>query len=491
MRDRIFSRTGVLHIQRSIVLDRDGLWRRFGCEERARAAGHEVVYFDEAMALRRYYEWDCRERPEVGRVMLIEGAPFHVPYDIAKACTLIELSFSAMFPMFDGALLSSLPGLDFDHLAFIADSLPPRRMDRAETARFLREELNAPRWAGEYAEALLDRAVSLALAANSHRDWTDVAIAFGKASLFQHSGVTLRDHAAKRGRIEAAFAAWLEAKYAMLSGSVDIRRPVLLSGVNDFIRKSGRKIALIVMDGMSFENFFTLQRVSAEANFSYDVQASFSFFPTVTSVARQSIFSGKLPLEHDRPFSLDNEEKQWYAWWQAQGYRRQEIAFLKGEAPEIPVQAKVVGIVVDICDQLMHSEIQGLDGLRQGIENWSSRGALTRLIRQLLQSGYAVFMTSDHGNTAAIAQGRFTKPGVLAEPASRRAVIYQSFADALELDKFSTIRYTGTYLPEGYTAYLFEDGKCYGDRGAEYITHGGMTLEETLVPFVRIGAYHG
>ena len=147
--------------------------------------------------------------------------------------------------------------------------------------------------------------------------------------------------------------------------------------------------------------------------------------------------------------------------------------------------------MVDICDHLMHNEVQGLDGLQQGIENWASHGSLDKLISDLQWRGFAVFMTSDHGNTSAIAEGRFTKPGVLADPASRRAVIYQSFADAIELDKFSTLRYSGSYLPEGYTAYLFEDGKCYGNSGTEYITHGGMTLEETVVPFVRIGDFYG
>jgi hypothetical protein len=277
----------------------------------------------------------------------------------------------------------------------------------------------------------------------------------------------------------------------MLSGVVDRKRPVLLSKVNDFIRKGNDKIALIVMDGMSFENFFTIQRMLEHEPFTYDVQASFSFFPTVTSVARQSIFSGKLPQEHSKPFSLENEEKQWFAYWREHGYRDQEIAFFKEEESEIPIQTKVVGIVVNICDDLMHDELQGLSGLQQGVENWAKNMHLVKLLQKLQDRGFAVYMTADHGNTSAVAEGRFVKPGVLAEPASRRAVIYQSFADAIELDKFTTERYSGTYLPEGYTAYLFDAGTSYGDRGKEYITHGGMTLEEAVVPFVRIGAYHG
>ena len=492
MRNRIFSQTGILRVMRSIVLDRAFLWRNFGCEERARAAGYEVVYFNDSMKLRRYYEWDCQDQPDVKRIMVVDCRDdFHIPYDIARCCLVVNLSFRTVFPILDGTLLAQFPGLDFDHLAFIADELPPRTMDKSETSRFLFKEMNSPRWARGYAEAMLDRAVKLSQTATSHRDWTPVAVAFGKASMFHHSSVPLADYAAKRARIESAFAAWIDAKYAMLSGSVDSKRPVLLSKVNDFIRKGNEKVALIVMDGMSFENFFALRRMYRNERFSWDIQASFSFFPTVTSVARQSLFSGKLPQEHARPFSLDNEEKQWFEWWQAHGYRKHEIAFFKNKDPNIEPHVKVVGIVVDICDHLMHNEVQGLEGLMQGLENWESQKALAGQIRELQLRGFAVYMTADHGNTSAIAEGRFTKPGVLAEPASRRAVIYQSFADAIELAKFSTLRYSGTYLPEGCTAYLFEDGKCYGDPGTQYITHGGMTLEETVVPFVRIGDFYG
>lgn len=491
MQKRIFSRTGILRMNQSILLDMDSLWRRFGCEEKAVAEGYEVVHFDDDMKLRRYYEFECQDQPDVRRIMVIDRGALYVPIDIAKQVPVIKLSLQGLFPTMNCDVLTELPGLDFDHLAFIADQLPLQKMDKQQTWKFCTESLRTAAYAEPYANALLDEAVSLAEAAVSHRDWTPVAISYGKAAMFQHSGVVLRGFYKKQQQIEAEFVKWIEAKYSMLSSVVDRKRPVLLSKVNDFIRKGNDKIALIVMDGMSFENFFTIQRMLEHEPFTYDVQASFSFFPTVTSVARQSIFSGKLPQEHSKPFSLENEEKQWFAYWREHGYRDQEIAFFKEEEPEIPIQTKIVGIVVNICDDLMHDELQGLSGLQQGIENWAKNMHLVKLLQKLQDRGFAVYMTADHGNTSAVAEGRFVKPGVLAEPASRRAVIYQSFADAIELDKFTTERYSGTYLPEGYTAYLFDAGTSYGDRGKEYITHGGMTLEEAVVPFVRIGAYHG
>lgn len=491
MQKRIFLRSGILRMKQSILLDMDSLWQRFGCEEKAIAEGFEVVHFDDDMKLRRYYEFECQDQPDVRRILVIDRGALYIPIDISKQYPIVKLSLQGLFPTMECDVLTKLPGLDFDHMAFIADQLPPQKMDKQQTWKFCTETLRTTAYAEPYANALLDEAVSLAEAAVSHRDWTPVAIYYGKAAMFQHSGIALHAFNKKQQQIEASFVKWIEAKYSMLSSVVDRKRPVLLSKVNDFIRKGNDKIALIVMDGMSFENFFTIQRMLEHEPFTYNVQASFSFFPTVTSIARQSIFSGKLPLEHSKPFSLENEEKQWFAYWREHGYRDQDIAFFKEEKPEIPFQTKVVGIVVSICDDLMHDELQGLDGLLCGIETWTKNSQLPKLVADLLNKGFSVYITSDHGNTSAIAEGRFHKPGVLAEPASRRAVIYQSYTDAIELEKFTTERYCGTYLPEGYTAYLFEAETSYGDRGKEYITHGGMTLEEALVPFIQIGEYHG
>ena len=55
----------------------------------------------------------------------------------------------------------------------------------------------------------------------------------------------------------------------MLSGTVDRKRPVLLSKTADFIRRAADKVALVVMDGMSFENLFTIQREFADQDFSW------------------------------------------------------------------------------------------------------------------------------------------------------------------------------------------------------------------------------
>ena len=247
MQKRIFSRTGILRMNQSILLDMDSLWQRFGCEEKAIAEGFDVVHFDDDMKLRRYYEFECQDQPDARRIMVIDRGALYVPIDIARQYPVVRLSLQGLFPTMDCDVLSELPGLDFDHLAFIADQLPLQKMDKQQTWKFCTESLRTTAYAEPYANALLDEAVSLAEAAVSHRDWTPVAISYGKAAMFQHSGIALRGFYKKQQQIESAFVKWIEAKYGMLSGVVDRKRPVLLSKVNDFIRKGNDKIALIVI----------------------------------------------------------------------------------------------------------------------------------------------------------------------------------------------------------------------------------------------------
>ena len=478
-------------MNQSVVIDCAGLWNRFDCDQEAINHGYSVIHINDDMKLRKYYEFECCEKPGEKIIIVIDHTSILIPYDIQMAIHVVKLSFDILFPTLNSNVLARLPGLDFDHLAFVVDRAVLSSLDEKSTINFCTNGLRSAAWAAPYGEKLMNDAVSIAQNIVSHRDWTRIAKAYGKAAMFQHAGITLKAFDEKRQFIEDCFVEWISKKYALLSGTVDKDRPVLLSKVNSFIKRGNNKIALILMDGMSFENFFTIQRMLISEPFTYHIESSFSFFPTVTSVARQSVFSGKLPMEHSKPFSLDNEEKQWIDYWVEQGYRKNEIGFYKSEAPDIPASVRVAGIIVNICDDLMHDELQGMLGLQQGLENWTKNMHLVQMVESLQEHGFAIYMTADHGNTSAVAEGRFQKPGVLAEPASRRAVIYQSFTDAVELDKFTTERYSGTYLPKGYTAYLFDAGTSYGERGKEYITHGGMTLEEAVVPFVQIGVYHG
>ncbi len=491
MQNRIFDKTGVLTQLQSILFDVDGLWQRFRCEEKAISSGYTVLHFRDEIALRQYYEYNIAEKEDQRLILIIDVPDMYIPLDIHHRFYTVYLTYKTVFPALSPIALHKLPGTDWDLLAFCEGLSIHETMDERQTLQYCQHGIYEGELISAYAEKLMVTAEANAHVASGHRDWFAIAQNYGKASSLYASGARISTWKERRNSIENLYATWLTKKYPLLSGTIDRAQPVILNKVADFIRRSSAKPALIVMDGMSFSDLYTLRRALIDAPFNMDVGASFSFFPTVTSVARQSIFSGKLPRENDRPFSLEKEEKQWLDFWIAAGFKAHEIVFNKGILTEIAPYVAVCGIIVKIVDDLMHAELQGRSGMQYGLLEWMKNGRLLKMIKMLLDNGFSVFMTSDHGNTSAIAQGRFVKPGILAEPASRRAVIYDSQFDARELDRFTTEKYAGTYLPDGCSVYLFEPDTCYGDKGKEYITHGGRTLEESIVPFVRIGTHNG
>ena len=320
-----------------------------------------------------------------------------------------------------------------------------------------------------------------------YRDWMPVVDLLSKLMLLRDKGFTIKGINETYNAVDSTFRNWTSERYPSLAASADISQPVVLHHVLDFVRQNSQKPAILVIDGMSFVDWQLIHEYFADAPWRLNVNAVFSFIPTITSVARQSLFSGAIPVQNAKTFSLVDEEKQWRHYWMECGLRDDEIFFGKTETPEIPEKIKAAGIVVNFIDDLMHRQLQGTHGMAVDIAAWLKSGSLRRLIDNLLKSGFDVFITADHGHSEAIGKGRFSKPGLLTEDASRRAVIYKDFAGAEEIDKFKVCEYTGTYMPKNHRYFLFVNGECIGDRGKKYITHGSDSIEELLVPFVRIG----
>ena len=307
MQSRIFEITGVLSRCHSIIIDTDRLWARFHCDDAAQNAGLRIIHIQDEMNLRFQYEKALISNEADALTFVIDTPGIYIPLDIARDFYVQNLTYRTVFSMLSAEALRAIPGIDFNWLAACLDKLPFGSFDMQQTIAWCREGMYQSDICRDYAITLLEKARVLAENASDHRDWGAIANNYGKAAMVQHSGTHLPNWNEARTDIERFFATWVAQKYNMLSGSIDRKRPVLLSKVADFVRRSGERIALIVMDGMSFENFYTIQREMVESNLAFEVESSFSFFPTVTCVARQSIFSGKVPCVHANPFSLENE----------------------------------------------------------------------------------------------------------------------------------------------------------------------------------------
>lgn len=473
--------------KRIIILDKDGLWERLGGNALSGREPYTTYIIHDEMKLRYLYEKICRS-DDKQCLLVISNPMIGVPYDIGKRFYILDLNFGNLFPQLSSDALRGLPGLDLEQVAFALDQYVGPRMGHDAARHFCTETIYRREYAQPYSDVLQQRCLSFVEGALTYLDWGKIASWYGKAMMLSSAFGLSPAVSEQVGVLQTAFAEWMAEEYRKLSAEVNLEQPVLLSDVVDFLRRQSRKVALIVLDGMSFENLHTIQRHLLEIGINAESSGVFSFLPSVTTIARQCLFAGKLPVELPTLSTLTHEEKQWRSFWRNAGLREEEICFAKADTLEIDERWKAVGLVVNIIDDLMHSQLQGMDGMARDLNAWVKTGKLKTLLDDFDKAGFQVWLTSDHGNTSAIAQGRLKNPGVLGDPASKRAVIYQSFADAIELDKFNVNQYDGTYLPSGSNVWLFSPGACYGDSGKEYITHGGMTIEEVIVPFVRIGA---
>jgi hypothetical protein len=151
-------------------------------------------------------------------------------------------------------------------------------------------------------------------------------------------------------------------------------------------------------------------------------------------------------------------------------------------------QTKVVGLVVNTIDNIMHGMQLGTAGMHQQVQLWlTGYRYLTKLVLTLLDKGYVVYLTSDHGNISACGAGR-PREGILAETRGERARIYTDAAFLAQARQQvpAAVEWTNVGLPDQVKVLLAARMDAFLDTGYNTVCHGGIALEEVIVPFVEI-----
>ena len=88
-----------------------------------------------------------------------------------------------------------------------------------------------------------------------------------------------------------------------------------------------------------------------------------------------------------------------------------------------------------------------------------------------------------------LALGKLMGTGVEVETKSRRMLALKDFADKAGLiEKHGLVEYPKYYLPKEYDYLICDVGDSFDAKGDEVMTHGGITLDEVVVPFIKIKA---
>jgi hypothetical protein len=339
-----------------------------------------------------------------------------------------------------------------------------------------------------------------------YHDWLSFAPRWAELiTLFYETGPSdnLKEKfLALRERIDIAFLSWVMKRYAGLHNQPPTP-PVMLHHVPKTLARSleGRnneKVALILIDGMSFDEWIVLRNaiILHLPELKFRERAVFAWLPTITSVSRQSAFSGKPPIYFPESIHTTNREKDlWNSFWLDHGLSKVEVGYVKGirdgklklveEIISHP-RMRVVGIIVDKIDKIMHGMELGTAGMHNQIRQWTEQGFMVELLDLLIKHEFRIFLTSDHGNIEAKGCGRPSE-GSVADLRGERVRIYpdvrlrrqtrEKFPDAIEWPAIG--------LPDYYLPLIAHNRAAFVSEGETVVAHGGITLEELIVPFIH------
>ena len=339
-----------------------------------------------------------------------------------------------------------------------------------------------------------------------YSDWTAFALKWAELSALVHCGNSTEHQTRLReigDALNTTFAGWLADHYSSLI-NLPPTNPAMLHHVprrlaRDIEDSGSSRAALIVVDGLALDQWVTIRQLlqKRDANLVMRESATFAWIPTLTSVSRQSIFSGKPPLYFPSSInSTNSEEKLWKQFWEGHGLSRLDVAYQRGlgdgdtagvlDSAIHPGKTKVVGLVVDKVDKIMHGMQLGSAGMHNQIKQWCQGGFLAELVGQLLEYGYEVWLTADHGNIQCDGKGRPSE-GVIAETRGERVRVYPT--PELRAQVAGAFPFAHEWQPVGLPADYFPlvagGHDAFVNPGDAIVGHGGVAIEEVIVPLVK------
>ncbi len=339
-----------------------------------------------------------------------------------------------------------------------------------------------------------------------YSDWTAFALKWAELSALVHCGNSTEHQIRLReigDALNTTFAGWLADHYSSLI-NLPPTNPAMLHHVprrlaRDIEDSGSSRAALIVVDGLALDQWVTIRQLlqKRDANLVMRESATFAWIPTLTSVSRQSIFSGKPPLYFPSSInSTNSEEKLWKQFWEGHGLSRLDVAYQRGlgdgdaagvlDSAIHPGKTKVVGLVVDKVDKIMHGMQLGSAGMHNQIKQWCQGGFLAELVGQLLEYGYEVWLTADHGNIQCDGKGRPSE-GVIAETRGERVRVYPT--PELRAQVAGAFPFAHEWQPVGLPADYFPlvagGHDAFVNPGDAIVGHGGVAIEEVIVPLVK------
>lgn len=340
----------------------------------------------------------------------------------------------------------------------------------------------------------------------SYRDWIQFGIRYSKlvSQVFCEGNLAIRTVFWNQvwPAVDSQFAEWLKHGYGSLH-NLPASPPVMVHHIPKQLarwRNDGEKVALLVLDGLSCSGWYSLRESllsQLERDVSVEDSAAFTWLPSLTPICRQALFSGLSPkLFPDTLKRTDCDGPRWKSFWESNGALLSKQIYhsrVDGTLTDISDidedaldRVEALGMTISKPDEIMHGMTLGWAGWHQQLELWSEDHFLDNLVNRLLNAGFTVCLTADHGNLESVGTGKINE-GVMAENRGQRVRVYPNEVlreSALNEYQESSHGFDAGMLPDGYFP-IFASGRgAFVAQDETIVAHGGTSLDELLVPWV-------
>ena len=247
--------------------------------------------------------------------------------------------------------------------------------------------------------------------------------------------------------------------------------------------ESLKKVALICFDCMGWTEWFLLKDHLTPAGFMYREEGLMAMIPSVTAISRSAIFQGNRDVYHLKSPGRNTESKGFSSF-----FSDSHTKYFT-ESDEISSNSllgyNAVSLLYTFMDDLCHSthfppHEESKAPYLDAVAAFLNKSTVMHDLKMLKENDYTIFICSDHGSIVAKGNGQRLEK-YLIDKFAKRAIIIPASTEGLIDHQKVKIPFVGDKLlaiPEGRNMFAIKN--------QIEVNHGGITLEEMIVPYIRL-----
>lgn len=477
----VFEQSPAKYSDKILLLDDEHLKRKENIDVEFRANGFEIVDYTDDLSFRIEHEVDLKT--EGIKMAVFSESQKYIPYDLLIRMSTYSVLMQNLFTEMDPTVLETLDRTKLDLVAKAYTTNFVKALNKKKTEAFIQEQALSKENIGAYVDGLYKELLNKLENIKTPQEWFAISELKAKIDV-----LAIRyELSIDTSEVNIAFRDYCLKEFGTLSAKLDRKSPILVSRAMEYMHDHSEKFVVIVMDGMSEFDWNIISE--SFADIVYHKTSVMAMIPSTTSVSRQCLLGGKLPTQLENPWKQDKEKKEFISCAKELGFKDNQIGYERGYETQFSSFVKCGAIIIMDVDEMVHAQKQKREGMAQDIGLLTKQRKLAELTKRLISEGYDVYITADHGNTACTGMGHAKGTGVEVETKSRRFLVLKDFADKESTkEKYGLLEYQKYYLPKEYDYLLCDIGQSFDVNGEEVMSHGGITIDEVVVPFIKIKA---